>query len=159
MSAILIRLEGVLADCEPGDTLPGVQPHLDIKKFYAVLKEGFEIVVSSATNREHATFWLRSNGYGDITSLYTDGTLTEHIQISRQFDDPDLVIATPDEGVGGLIEGLPVLAWTRPIFGRRDFRPDLGPGFRPWAQIQDELDQQHALVPPEPDARDGRYER
>lgn len=158
MSSILIRLEGVLADCAPGDDLPGVQPHLDARRLWLVLKEGFEISISTAGNREHATYWLRSNGYGEITSLYTDGTLSEHIQIARKLDDPDLVIATPDEGAEGLMEGLPVLAWTRPMFGHRDFRPDLGSGFRPWAQIQEELDAQHALVPPEPDD-DGRYER
>lgn len=158
MSAILIRLEGVMADCVPGDKLPGVQPHLDVRKLYLVVKEGFEIAVSSASNREHATYWLRSNGYNEIGSLYTDGTLGEHIRAARELDDPDLVIATPDEGVDALVEGLPVLAWTRPIFGRRDFRPDLGAGFRPWAQIQSELDQQLSLVPPDPDG-DGRYER
>lgn len=158
MSAVLIRLEGVLADSKPGEHLPGKQPHLDAKRLYVVLKEGFHVAVSTASNREHATFWLRSNGYGGVMSLYTDGSLADHVRACREVDEVAMVIAGPDDGPAALAEGLPVLAWARPLFGRRDFRPDTGSGFRAWDEIQAELDAQASMVPPEPD-EDGRYER
>lgn len=161
MTTVLFRLEGVLADCKPGDHLPGTQPHLDARRLFLVFSESVEIVVSTDSTREYASFWLRSNGYANaVTSLYSSeqGTLEDHIAIARRDNDVDFVIVPPNEAAVALATGTTVLAWGRPAFPSREFRPDIDT-HRTWAEMVNEIDMQRQLVPDPPDDDDGKFER
>lgn len=161
MTTILFRLEGVLADALPGDPLPGAQPHLDAKRLFIVMADTVEIVVSTAASREHASFWLNSNGYANaVTALYTEeaGPFEVHLATARRDNDIDFAIVPAAEAATALALGITVLAWGRPAFPHPEFRPDVDTQ-RTWAEMINEVELQKQMVPPDPDADNGRFER
>lgn len=141
----VIALEGVLAG-RPEELVDLTQTPLEATGFglYVALGTTSKLVLATNLDRRLVAHWCRVNG---LTAHSTTISLDERavIQLRANGENVGLYVDSDAERAAtALRNGVPTLLFTRPLFARAGFRPDLPQLQKPWAQLVAESKAQRA---------------
>ena len=145
--SVLIACEGVLRTPTGAPIPEGIA-------LYAMLCQGYRVVLCLDGPVSEAEHWLISNGFTlhdavmDHTLAYTGMDLRErHVDVERTKGRVEMLVdPSPERVAMGLRKGITSILFAHPQYARPEFRPDLTRKIRPWESIAAELDAQNEIL-------------